>query len=487
MSQEEFQSLLQFFKVLADENRLKMLGLLANEEKSVEELAALLQLRAPTVSHHLARLKELDLVGMRSDGNTHYYWLNAEALRRSNRHLLTPEKMASLVNDVEGDSWERKVLKDFFEGTRLKEIPASVKKRAVILKWLAKQFDYGVVYREAQVNEIIQRHHPDSASLRRELISARTGLMQREDGLYWRVPTGERWRTIILKAADKLPLQGRLGVPDGKGPFPTILEIHEGPAAQSDWLSPIAQTWVDAGFAYLVINFSGLQLLQYPQDGSRKETITTSLQHASQPENVYLHKSNTSSDFASGRFSLTFQERIAGHPGRLEVEDVLTARRWLLEQGIAQPQHIILTGWSYSAFIALLAAGQHPDLWAGVIAGNILADWIDAYEEGTDQTLVSSLFDGTPNERRDAYLMSSPATYAGSVMVPVCIIQGCDTPLYSAAQAERYQERMLAAGKSIDLRWQDVPADTHDVALMAAQQETMLAVARSMIRPPSDG
>src|SRR5581483_3453944 len=205
MSQEEFQTLLQFFKVLADENRLKMLGILANGEKSVEELAALLQLRAPTVSHHLARLKELDLVGMRSDGNTHYYWLNAEALRRSNKHLLTPEKMASLVKDVEGDAWERKVLKDFFEGVRLKEIPASVKKRAVILKWLAKQFDYGVVYREAQVNEIIQRHHPDSASLRRELISARTGLMLREDGLYWRVPTGERWLTIILKTADKLP------------------------------------------------------------------------------------------------------------------------------------------------------------------------------------------------------------------------------------------------------------------------------------------
>jgi predicted transcriptional regulator len=191
MSQEEFQSLLQFFKVLADENRLKLLGILANGEKSVEELAALLQLRAPTVSHHLARLKELDLVGMRSDGNTHYYWLDAEALRRTNKHLLTPEKMASLVHDVEGDAWERKVLRDFFEGTRLKEIPASVKKRGVVLKWLAGQFEYGVVYTEAQVNEILQRYHPDSASLRRELISARTALMQRENGRYWRTPPGD--------------------------------------------------------------------------------------------------------------------------------------------------------------------------------------------------------------------------------------------------------------------------------------------------------
>ncbi len=442
MSQEEFQSLLQFFKVLADENRLKLLGILANGERSVEALAELLQLRAPTVSHHLARLKELDLVGVRNDGNTHYYWLNAEALRRSNKLLLTPEKMASLVEMVEGDSWEKKVLRDFFEGTRLKEIPASVKKRGVILRWLAKQFDYGVVYKEAQVNEIIQRHHPDSASLRRELISAKNALMQREDGLYWRLPTGENWRTVTLKAADKLPLRGRLGVPDGKGPFPTMLEIHEGPHVQPDWLSPIAQSWVDAGFAYMVIDFPGLQM---------------------------------------GQFGLTFQERVMGHPGRWEVEDLLTARSWLLEQGIAHPRQIILTGWSYNAFIALLAAGQHPDLWAGVIAGNILVDWVDAYEEGSDQELVSNLFGGTPNELPDAYLMSSPATYAGNVRAPVYIMQGRDTHLYSAGQAERYQERMQAAGKIIDMHWQDVPAGMHDVELMIMQRQAMLEVARSMM------
>jgi hypothetical protein len=102
--------------------------------------------------------------------------------------LLTPEKIASLVIDIEGDAWERKVLNDFFEGTRLKEIPASRKKRSVILKWLASQFEYGVFYKESQVNEILQRHHEDSAFLRRELISSKEGLMQREEGVYWRTP-----------------------------------------------------------------------------------------------------------------------------------------------------------------------------------------------------------------------------------------------------------------------------------------------------------
>ena len=206
MSQEEFQTLLQFFKALAEENRLKMLGILAEQECSVEELAAMLHLKAPTISHHLAKLKELELVEMHPEGNTHVYRLNAEALRNSSKQLLTPEKMATLVDDVEGDAWERKVLRDFFDGMQLKEIPTSRKKRSVILKWFAHQFVEEVLYKESQVNEIIQRHHIDAAFWRRELVGA--DLMQRENGYYWRVPFKDlpadaEKRSVILRGLAK--------------------------------------------------------------------------------------------------------------------------------------------------------------------------------------------------------------------------------------------------------------------------------------------
>lgn len=187
MTQEELQTLLQFFKAMADETRLKILGILAHHECSVEELATLLQVKAPTISHHLARLKELNLIEMRSDGNTHYYQLNSETLRQANKLLLTPEKLASFADTIEGDAWERKVLRDFFDGPRLKEIPASVKKRGVVLKWFAEQFEYGVMYKEAEVNEIIKRHHTDPAFWRRELIATKAALMQRDNGIYWRI------------------------------------------------------------------------------------------------------------------------------------------------------------------------------------------------------------------------------------------------------------------------------------------------------------
>jgi predicted transcriptional regulator len=185
------QTVLRFFKALADESRLRMVGILAGRECSVEELATLLGVTAPTVSHHLAKLKDLGLVRMQPDGTTHVYRLDADALRRLSKHVLTPEKIASLADDVEGEAWERKVLRDFFEGERLKEIPASRKKRLVILNWLAKRFAPGVRYPEREVNQIITRHHPDAATLRRELIGYQ--LLTREGGVYWR--PARSWQT----------------------------------------------------------------------------------------------------------------------------------------------------------------------------------------------------------------------------------------------------------------------------------------------------
>lgn len=186
MEKEEFHTLLRFFKVLANESRLKIVGILANRECSVEELAALLKLKEPTVSHHLAKLKELHLVNMRPEGNTHLYQLNSETLQGMSKEIFTPNKIASLVNDeVEGEAWEHKVLKNFLEGDRLKEIPASRKKRLVILRWLVSQFELGVNYPERTVNEILKRYHPDCATLRRELIGYQ--LMQRENGVYLRL------------------------------------------------------------------------------------------------------------------------------------------------------------------------------------------------------------------------------------------------------------------------------------------------------------
>lgn len=65
----------QFLKALANENRLLILCMLASGERSVTELEEGLDLRQPTLSQQLARLRADDLVTTRRDGKTIYYSL----------------------------------------------------------------------------------------------------------------------------------------------------------------------------------------------------------------------------------------------------------------------------------------------------------------------------------------------------------------------------------------------------------------------------
>ena len=70
-----------FLKALAHESRLMILCILAEGEKSVSELEDLLNLRQPTVSQQLARLRADGLVSTRRDGKAIYYRLASEETR----------------------------------------------------------------------------------------------------------------------------------------------------------------------------------------------------------------------------------------------------------------------------------------------------------------------------------------------------------------------------------------------------------------------
>src|SRR5258708_27685249 len=89
--------LLNFFKALADESRLKMVGLIAARERTGAELAELLDLKAPTVSHHLAVLSRLGLVTTRAEGTTRWHVLAAERLSAFRQSLFDPAGLEKLV------------------------------------------------------------------------------------------------------------------------------------------------------------------------------------------------------------------------------------------------------------------------------------------------------------------------------------------------------------------------------------------------------
>ncbi len=187
-STDHNQELLQFFKALADANRLKIIGLLAQNEFSVEELAEMLGLRASTVSHHLARLGQVGLVSARAESYYNLYRLEQQALESMARRLLSEDTLPAAADGIDLDAYDRKVITNFtLPDGRLKALPAQQKKLEAVLRYVLAEFEPGVRYSEKEINEMLARYHDDSASLRRALVGFK--LMAREGGggAYWRI------------------------------------------------------------------------------------------------------------------------------------------------------------------------------------------------------------------------------------------------------------------------------------------------------------
>lgn len=165
-----------------------MLGFLAEEERGIEELSTRLELKGPAVSHHLAKLSQLGLVTSRTEGNNTLYRLDVDGLQEMTRDVMSSlhqDSAAVLMEGLQYENWERKILDNYVDGERIKSLPAGYKKRLVVLKWAADHFEFDRKYSEREVNEIIERHHVDYCTLRREMVEE--GLMERSEGVYWRL------------------------------------------------------------------------------------------------------------------------------------------------------------------------------------------------------------------------------------------------------------------------------------------------------------
>lgn len=228
-------------------------------------------------------------------------------------------------------------------------------------------------------------------------------------------PSGVSWRSVTFPSLDGTPIQGWLAVPEGEGPFPTIIDIHGGPTGVlKESFNAAGQAWVDHGFAWLSVNYRG--------------SIT---------------------------FGKDFERSIWGRLGMVEVEDLVGARNWLVENGIAESDSVMLTGWSYGGYLTLQTMGRFPKLWAGGMSGIAIADWTTMYEDEAEtlRGYQRALFGGTPQEKPEAHAAASPITYAENVDAPIMVIQGSNDTRCPARQMRGYEDKMRALGKHIELHW----------------------------------
>jgi dipeptidyl aminopeptidase/acylaminoacyl peptidase len=194
----------------------------------------------------------------------------------------------------------------------------------------------------------------------------------------------------------------------GAGPYPTVFLLHDGPIAQDDdSFTPVVAAWVDLGFATVRVNYRG-----------------------------------------STGYGSAWREALHGEVGHIELADVSAVREHVVAAGIADPDRLVVAGTEWGGFLALLALGTQPKVWAAGIAEWPITDHALLYREESE-TLRSchrALLGGTPEELPELYAGCSPITYVDQVEAPLLILTGANDPARPSHQIEIYLTRLAERG-----------------------------------------
>jgi acetyl esterase/lipase len=258
------------------------------------------------------------------------------------------------------------------------------------------------------------------------------------------VPASRPFRSIDVPSTDGALVQGWLVVPEGEGPFPTILETHGGPQwNETDRFHPIAQAFVDEGFAFFTLNYRG-----------------------------------------STGFGRDYEQAIWGRVGRCEIDDMVAARKLLVESGVAQPDAVIAMGASYGGYLTLLALGRRPDLWAAGIGVVAIADWRLMHEDGPSlREYQEALFQGTPEETPELHTEASPITYVADLAAPLLIIQGRNDTRCPTRQMEAYIEAAERLGKPVEIHWFDAGHGVASIEMRISDTHRSIDFAKRVVDP----
>lgn len=226
-----------------------------------------------------------------------------------------------------------------------------------------------------------------------------------------------------------------ISLPEGAAaPYPTMFLLHGGPdLCDEDAFSPEVAAWVEHGFAVVRVNYRG-----------------------------------------STGYGDAWKAALRARVGLTELEDVAAVRRWVIEQGMADPARLVLAGWSWGGYLALLGLGTQPGDWTVGLAGTPIADCVAAYHAEMDEmkALDRTLFGGSPEEVPERYARSSPSSYVSAVRAPVLMCVGVNDPRCPVEQVESYAAELRVPHQVLKVQ---SGHNVTDVAARVAVVEAQLA------------
>jgi hypothetical protein len=174
----------ELLRLLLDHDRLAVAGALASRRMTTREVVDATGRNKRVVLTAIGDLRAAGLVSV--DGE--HYEIDVAALRDAARAAADLDVPMDPIIGYGMTDDEQAILRRFFAGRTVTEIPANRAKRQVLLQRLALEFDVGRRYTEREVNEILFAFHPDWSTLRRYLVDE--GFLDREhldeQNWYWR-------------------------------------------------------------------------------------------------------------------------------------------------------------------------------------------------------------------------------------------------------------------------------------------------------------
>lgn len=198
--------------------------------------------------------------------------------------------------------------------------------------------------------------------------------------------------------------------PDAKGPAdkspPLIVSVHGGPTAVASPTFKLNQLfWTSRGFAVLDLNYRG-----------------------------------------STGFGREYRRSLYGEWGLYDVEDAVAGATWLAEQGLADPDRLIIRGGSAGGLTTLAALAFHDTFAAG--ASYYGVSDIEALAKDThkfESRYLDQLIGPYP-ERIDLYRERSPIHHLEGFNAPLLLLQGLDDPIVPPNQSEMIFEALKLRG-----------------------------------------
>ena len=227
-------------------------------------------------------------------------------------------------------------------------------------------------------------------------------------------PPGVPLERVRYRGAGGDEVSALLGVPHRRNGA-AVVWLHGGPRSETtDAFSPTIQSFLSAGYVVLAPNYHG----------------------------------------SSGR-GRAWADSILGDPMRRELDDFRGARDLMVARNLARPDRILIVGWSYGGYGVLSALARQPNLWAGGIAGEPIADFAMQFDDARAalRGWTITLFGGTPSEKPDLYRDRSPLANADAIRAPVLIFAGRNDLRAPPRQIEAFVGRLRELKKPVEVRW----------------------------------